>query len=205
MHLLCLVLMRHQVNRSIQAFYQMKSPVSICLKSLERELEVRWMERGRRGATALSQTSGLAWEVGTESTRWNPLPEVQPLTTSLFLCLSFTHTWTHFYTLHGKDKLCWFTVQPVRSSGFACHFGMMAAALGPHVQWILMVLYPSQPCCRGVLNMHASCGKRQTLQWSRKCVCFLYSEDSVRKCPETVSIKCGLSRDKTIETSNILL
>lgn len=83
----------------------------------------------------------------------------QPL---FFSSLSYTHT--HFYTLHGKDKFCWFTVEPVRSSGLACHFGMMAVSLGPPVQRILMVLNPSLPCCRRVSNMHASCGKRQTLQ-----------------------------------------
>ncbi len=110
-------------------------------------------------------------------------------TTATSLFLSHIHMWTHFYTLHSKDTLRWFTVKPIRSSGLACHFGMMADALGPPVQWILMVLNPSQPCCRGVFNMHASCGKRQTLQWSRKCLCFLYSEDGVRKCPETVSIE----------------
>lgn len=162
----------------------MKSPVTICSNSLERVLEVRWIERGRRVVIALSQTSGLAWEVGRESTRWSPSPKEQPLATSLFL--SHTQTHTHMNTfLHtaqqGQFALVYSAACQKQWLSLSlwhdgCHSGT-SCPMNP------MVLNPSQHCWRGVSNMHASCGKRQTLQWSRKCVCFLYSDNVVKKCP----------------------
>lgn len=178
----------------------MKSPVSICSNSLERVPEVRWMERGRRGATALSQTSVLAWEVRRESTRWNPLPEVQPL------FLSLTHTYEHIFTHCVARTIC---------AGLQCSLSEAVAYLVTLAWWLplwdllsnesLWSWTPPNSAVEGCWTCTQAVVKDRRSSEAGNAYVF----STVRMVSENVQRQylsnVVLSRDMTTETSNILL